>query len=159
MPRWAVLLSTLVLLLAPASAAARRPLQQDALSNSDGCLGAIPKCEPGACATRNVLGVARWVCLRWVGVCWYTMVLANTCRSSSRCTPQVCIPLCFRLSASDMITACKASYAPAVKLSPGALLVVSSTRATAGQCMHSPDKQQHFRSLLDHALLATVWCS
>jgi hypothetical protein len=43
----------------------RRSLQQtDALSNSDGCLASIPKCEPGTCATRNVLGVARWVCLR-----------------------------------------------------------------------------------------------
>lgn len=47
---------------------ARRSLQQqqDALSNSDGCItsGAILKCEPGACATRSVMGVATWVCLR-----------------------------------------------------------------------------------------------
>jgi len=41
-----------------------RQLTQDALSNSNGCLATIPKCEPGACATRNVMGVARWVCLR-----------------------------------------------------------------------------------------------
>ena len=43
---------------------ARKLTQQDALSNSNGCLATIPKCEPGACATRNVMGVARWVCLR-----------------------------------------------------------------------------------------------
>ena len=43
---------------------ARHLTQQDALSNSNGCLATIPKCEPGACATRNVMGVARWVCLR-----------------------------------------------------------------------------------------------
>lgn len=42
----------------------RSLLQQDALSNSNGCLDTIPKCEAGACATRNVKGVARWVCLR-----------------------------------------------------------------------------------------------
>jgi hypothetical protein len=42
----------------------RSLLQQDALSNSNGCLETIPKCEAGACATRNVRGVARWVCLR-----------------------------------------------------------------------------------------------
>jgi len=37
---------------------------QDAISNSNGCLSTIQKCEPGACATRNVMGTARWVCLR-----------------------------------------------------------------------------------------------
>lgn len=41
-----------------------RQLAQDALSNSNGCLDTIPKCEQGACATRNIMGVARWVCLR-----------------------------------------------------------------------------------------------
>jgi hypothetical protein len=46
-------------------ALATRVLQQtDALSNSDGCLASIPKCEPGACVNRNVLGVQTWVCLR-----------------------------------------------------------------------------------------------
>lgn len=37
----------------PAAHAAGRTLQQDALSNSNGCItsGAIPKCEAGACAT------------------------------------------------------------------------------------------------------------
>lgn len=43
---------------------ARQLAQQDALSNSNGCLATIAKCEEGACATRNVMGVARWVCLR-----------------------------------------------------------------------------------------------
>lgn len=43
---------------------AGRNLLQDALSNSNGCLSKIPKCEPGACATRNIQGVAHWVCLR-----------------------------------------------------------------------------------------------
>jgi len=42
----------------------QRALLQDALGNSNGCLGTIPKCEPGACATRDVMGKARWVCLR-----------------------------------------------------------------------------------------------
>lgn len=42
----------------------QRTLLQDALSNSNGCLATIPKCESGACATRNVMGTARWVCLR-----------------------------------------------------------------------------------------------
>ena len=57
----------LVALLATAAVlhtADARQLAQDALSNSNGCLATIPKCEPGACATRNVMGVARWVCLR-----------------------------------------------------------------------------------------------
>jgi hypothetical protein len=49
------------------SADASRQLAQDALSNSNGCLDTIPKCEPGACATRNIMGVARWVCLRCRG--------------------------------------------------------------------------------------------
>lgn len=66
-------LAPLVLLLAvlcfsssvPAAQAGRRSLQQsDALSNSNGCLATIPKCEQGACATRNIMGVAKWVCLR-----------------------------------------------------------------------------------------------
>jgi hypothetical protein len=38
-----------------------------ALSNSDGCLPSIPKCEPGACVTRDIMGVARWACLRCQG--------------------------------------------------------------------------------------------
>jgi len=46
------------------SAVDARQLAQDALSNSNGCLATIPKCEEGACATRNIMGVARWVCLR-----------------------------------------------------------------------------------------------
>jgi hypothetical protein len=49
------------------SADASRQLAQDALSNSNGCLNTIPKCEAGACATRNIMGVARWVCLRCRG--------------------------------------------------------------------------------------------
>jgi hypothetical protein len=49
-----------------AAAGSRQLQQSDAISNSDGCItnGLIPKCEPGACATRNVQGTARWVCLR-----------------------------------------------------------------------------------------------
>jgi hypothetical protein len=43
---------------------AGRSVLDDALSNSNGCLDTIPKCETGACATRDVMGVARWVCLR-----------------------------------------------------------------------------------------------
>jgi hypothetical protein len=31
---------------------------------SNGCLAIIPKCEHGAYATENVMGVARWICLR-----------------------------------------------------------------------------------------------
>jgi hypothetical protein len=54
----------LVATLALFASADARQLAQDALSNSNGCLGTIPKCEQGACATRNVMGVARWVCLR-----------------------------------------------------------------------------------------------
>lgn len=52
--------------VSPVHAKQRRALQQqsDALSNSNGCLATIPKCESGACATRNIMGVARWVCLR-----------------------------------------------------------------------------------------------
>jgi len=56
-----VALMATVALFATADA---RQLAQDALSNSNGCLATIPKCEQGACATRNVMGVARWVCLR-----------------------------------------------------------------------------------------------
>jgi hypothetical protein len=44
--------------------AARALLQTDAVSNSNGCLEWIPKCEEGACSTRNIMGTARWVCLR-----------------------------------------------------------------------------------------------
>jgi hypothetical protein len=44
-----------------------RTCLQDALSNSNGCLATIPKCEAGACATRNIMGVARWACLRCSG--------------------------------------------------------------------------------------------
>jgi hypothetical protein len=49
------------------AADARQLQQDDALSNSNGCLGNIPKCEAGACATRNIMGVARWTCLRCRG--------------------------------------------------------------------------------------------
>jgi len=59
---WA--LAALLLALCTASVEARRQLTQDALSNSNGCLATIPKCEQGACATRNIMGVARWTCLR-----------------------------------------------------------------------------------------------
>jgi len=54
----------LLLLLAPPVFAKRTLFQSDALSNSNGCLATIPKCEQGACATRNIMGTARWVCLR-----------------------------------------------------------------------------------------------
>lgn len=61
----ALLLALLVCFSAPSHVAAKRTLQQsDALSNSNGCLDTIPKCEAGACATRNIMGTARWVCLR-----------------------------------------------------------------------------------------------
>ena len=53
-----------VALCAQQASAAGRSLKQDALSNSNGCLTTIPKCEPGACATRNIMGTAQWVCLR-----------------------------------------------------------------------------------------------
>jgi hypothetical protein len=56
------LLATCVLFTADA-----RQLTQDALSNSNGCLPTIPKCESGACATRNIMGNAKWVCLRCQG--------------------------------------------------------------------------------------------
>jgi hypothetical protein len=61
------------------SASVRRTMEQqqrsllqvvnppDALSNSNGCLGSIPKCGPGACVTRDIMGVARWACLRCEG--------------------------------------------------------------------------------------------
>lgn len=59
----------LVALLATALclSAEARQLTQDALSNSNGCLPTIPKCESGACATRNLMGSAKWVCLRCQG--------------------------------------------------------------------------------------------
>lgn len=59
-------LLVLVLLISMSlPAEAKRTIKQsDALSNSNGCLGLIPKCEQGACATRNIMGTARWVCLR-----------------------------------------------------------------------------------------------
>jgi hypothetical protein len=61
----ALLLPVLLSSSVPAAQAARRSLQQtDAPSNSNGCLATIPKCEQGACATRNIMGVAKWVCLR-----------------------------------------------------------------------------------------------
>lgn len=69
--RWAF--TCLALLLAATAAASsidatqQRSLLQDALSNSNGCLGDISKCEPGACATRNIKGTAAWVCLRCRG--------------------------------------------------------------------------------------------
>lgn len=60
-----ILISGLLLVSFSQSAAAQRALlQSDALSNSNGCLGTIPKCETGACAVRNIQGQARWVCLR-----------------------------------------------------------------------------------------------
>lgn len=64
--QWAVL--ALLLLCASASSQQAFPkralLQSEAISSSNGCLDSIPKCEPGACATRNILGTASWVCLR-----------------------------------------------------------------------------------------------
>jgi hypothetical protein len=55
----------LLLLLSGSVICSSRSLQQeDSLSNSNGCLASIPKCEPGACVVRNVMGVARWACLR-----------------------------------------------------------------------------------------------
>jgi hypothetical protein len=45
-----------------------RSLQQDtSLSNSNGCLGTIPRCEANACVTRSIKGVASWACLRCLG--------------------------------------------------------------------------------------------
>ena len=58
------LVVALLATLAASCVGARQLTQDNALSNSNGCLATIPKCEPGACATRNVMGVARWVCLR-----------------------------------------------------------------------------------------------
>jgi hypothetical protein len=63
MSKSAVLL--LLLTVQAAAAGSMRSLQQqEALSNSNGCLDTIPKCEPGACVTKNIMGVARWACLR-----------------------------------------------------------------------------------------------
>jgi hypothetical protein len=59
-----VALVAILALFAGSDAARQLAQSQDALSNSNGCLGTIPKCEQGACATRNIMGVARWVCLR-----------------------------------------------------------------------------------------------
>lgn len=59
-----LLISGLLLVSFQPAAAQRALLQSDALSNSNGCLETIPKCEAGACATRNIQGQARWVCLR-----------------------------------------------------------------------------------------------
>lgn len=39
-------------------------MQDDALSNSDGCRATIPKCESGACVVRNIQGNQHWACLR-----------------------------------------------------------------------------------------------
>jgi hypothetical protein len=63
---WACVALWLVLLLSqsPSVLSQRALLQSDAISNSNGCLPSIQKCEPGACATRNIMGTARWVCLR-----------------------------------------------------------------------------------------------
>jgi hypothetical protein len=70
LPVWRTVLA-LLLLCASASCqkadAHRSLLQSDALSNSNGCLDSIPKCEQGACATRNIMGTASWVCLRCRG--------------------------------------------------------------------------------------------
>lgn len=54
----------LILVQSPSVQAARALLQTEAVSNSNGCLEWIPKCEEGACSTRNIMGTARWVCLR-----------------------------------------------------------------------------------------------
>lgn len=55
---------TLLLLASAQPVLAKRSLFNDGLSNSNGCLDVIPKCERGACATRNIMGTGRWVCLR-----------------------------------------------------------------------------------------------
>jgi hypothetical protein len=44
-----------------------RALLQEALSNSNGCLGTIPRCEQNACVTRNIQGGGAWACLRCLG--------------------------------------------------------------------------------------------
>lgn len=63
----AALLAALLLLSILNPAHALRILQLDGLSNTDACLGIIPKCEPGACTSRIVQGVSRWSCLRCLG--------------------------------------------------------------------------------------------
>jgi hypothetical protein len=59
-----LLLAVLLLGSSHSVLAQRSLLQSEAVSNSNGCLGVIPKCEAGACAARNIMGAARWVCLR-----------------------------------------------------------------------------------------------
>lgn len=69
MQRLTALQAGLVLLLSVCScpAFAHRNVLQDAISNSNGCLNDIPKCEQYACVTRNIKGVARWACQRCQG--------------------------------------------------------------------------------------------
>jgi hypothetical protein len=69
MQRLTALQAGLLLLLSFCSCPvfAHRSLLQDAISNSNGCLNDIPKCEPYACVTRNIKGVARWACQRCQG--------------------------------------------------------------------------------------------
>jgi len=55
---------TLLLLASTQPVLSQRALLSDALSNSNGCLDVIPKCERGGCATRNIMGTSRWTCLR-----------------------------------------------------------------------------------------------
>jgi hypothetical protein len=62
-----ILLAVLLLTSLPSVQAKRALRQTDAFSNSNGCLDSIPKCEQGACATRNIMGTANWVCLRCRG--------------------------------------------------------------------------------------------
>jgi hypothetical protein len=66
-PALCILLAVLLLTSLPSVHAKRALRQSDAFSNSNGCLDSIPKCEPGACATRNIMGTASWVCLRCKG--------------------------------------------------------------------------------------------
>jgi hypothetical protein len=69
MQRLTALQAGLVLLLSVCScpALAKRNVLQEAISNSNGCLNDIPKCEQYACVTRNIKGVARWACQRCQG--------------------------------------------------------------------------------------------
>jgi hypothetical protein len=66
-PTLSVLLAVLLLTSLPSVHAKRALRQSDAFSNSNGCFDGIPKCELGACATRNIMGTASWVCLRCRG--------------------------------------------------------------------------------------------
>lgn len=61
---WMGLWVVMLLSHSPTVLSKRAMLQSDAISNSNGCLESIQKCEEGACATRNIMGTARWVCLR-----------------------------------------------------------------------------------------------